>query len=58
MAGTPPAANLDLAAFATSLNDSTRALFGGLWSQPTDAAAGNNGEGNQGRDRSRDIPPT
>jgi len=36
-----PATNLDLAAFAVSLNDASRALYGGLWSQTGD-------EGGQG----------
>jgi len=34
-----PATNLDLATFAMSLNDASRALYGGLWSQTADEGA-------------------
>jgi hypothetical protein len=38
-------ADIDLDAFATSLNDATRALYGGLWSQSTTVNEGNQGAG-------------
>jgi len=46
-ANTMPATNIDVAAFATSLNDATRALYGGLWSQT--ANEGNQGAGSLAR---------
>ncbi|PPQ37741.1 hypothetical protein CH337_02540 [Rhodoblastus acidophilus] len=42
-----PATNIDVSAFATSLNDATRALDGGLWSQT--ASEGNQGAGSLAR---------